>query len=34
MKTLQTEFADLLKVEAESKKDLLEVFKTLGYGIE
>lgn len=34
MKTLQTEFADLLKQEEQSKKDLLEVFKTLGYGIE
>ena len=34
MKALQTEFSDLLKAEEVSKKDLLEVFKTLGYGIE
>ena len=31
MKTLQTEFADLLKQEAQSKTDLLKVFKELGY---
>lgn len=34
MKALQTDFAELLKAEEESKKDLLDVFKTLGYGIE
>jgi type I restriction enzyme M protein len=34
MKALQCEFAELLKVEEQSKKDLLEVFKTLGYEIE
>lgn len=34
MKALKAEFADLLKAEEASKKDLLEVFKTLGYGIE
>jgi type I restriction enzyme M protein len=34
MKTLQTEFADLLKAEAKSKIDLLTVFKELGYEIE
>ena len=34
MKTLQTEFADLLKAEATSKKDLLSVFKELGYEIK
>ncbi|MCK0131467.1 type I restriction-modification system subunit M [Flavobacteriaceae bacterium F08102] len=31
MKTLQTEMADLLKQEEASKKELLEVFKELGY---
>jgi len=31
MKTLQTEFAELLKEEEQSKKDLLNVFKELGY---
>jgi type I restriction enzyme M protein len=31
MKTLQQEFADLLKAEAQSKNDLLTVFKELGY---
>jgi len=31
MKALQTEFADLLKQEAQSKTDLLTVFKELGY---
>lgn len=31
MKALQTEMADLLKQEAESKEDLLAVFKDLGY---
>lgn len=34
MKTLQSEFAELLKAEEQSKKELLEVFKTLGYEIE
>jgi type I restriction enzyme M protein len=34
MQTLQTEFADLLKAEAQSKKDLLTVFKELGYEIK
>ena len=34
MKALQTEFADLLKAEELSKKDLLTVFKELGYAIE
>ncbi len=34
MKTLQIEFTELLQAEEESKKDLLELFKTLGYGIE
>ena len=34
MKSLQTEFADLLKAEAASKNDLLTVFKELGYEIE
>ncbi|RCS28097.1 DNA methyltransferase [Polaribacter sp. WD7] len=34
MKALQTEMADLLKQEAESKEDLLNVFKELGYDIE
>jgi type I restriction enzyme M protein len=33
MKTLQTEMSDLLKEEAASKKDLLNVFKELGYEI-
>jgi type I restriction enzyme M protein len=33
MKSLQTEFADLLKAEAQSKTDLLTVFKELGYEI-
>jgi type I restriction enzyme M protein len=31
MKALQSEFADLLKAEAQSKQDLLNVFKELGY---
>jgi hypothetical protein len=31
---LKTDFAELLKAEEESKKELLDVFKTLGYGIE
>jgi len=34
MKGLQTEFTDLLKTEEQSKKDLLGVFKELGYEIE
>jgi type I restriction enzyme M protein len=34
MKTLQTEFADLLKAEIASKNDLLTVFKELGYEIK
>jgi type I restriction enzyme M protein len=34
MASLQTEFADLLKVEESSKKDLLTVFKELGYEIK
>ena len=34
MKTLQTEFAELLKEEEKSKKELLNVFKELGYEIE
>ena len=34
MKALQSEFSELLKVEAESKKELLEVFKMLGYEIK
>ncbi len=34
MKSLQAEFSDLLKAEANSKADLLNVFKELGYAIE
>jgi type I restriction enzyme M protein len=34
MQSLQTEFADLLKAEAQSKNDLLNVFKELGYEIK
>lgn len=34
MKTLKLEIGDLLKREEESKVDLLNVFKELGYGIE
>jgi type I restriction enzyme M protein len=34
MKDLQTEFSDLLKDEAQSKTDLLNVFKELGYEIK
>ncbi len=34
MKGLQTEFAKLLQTEEQSKKDLLNVFKELGYEIE
>lgn len=33
MKTLQNEFAELLKAETKSKQDLLTVFKDLGYEI-
>jgi len=34
MQTLKSDFADLLKAEAASKKDLLNVFKELGYEIK
>ena len=34
MKTLQAELKELLVAEEKSKKDLLEVFKELGYEIE
>lgn len=34
MKSLQTEFAELLRAEEESKYDLLAVFKELGYEIK
>ncbi|NRS89052.1 type I restriction enzyme M protein [Flavobacterium sp. 7E] len=34
MKSLQKEFSELLQAEAQSKNDLLTVFKELGYGIE
>lgn len=34
MKQLQSEMAELLRQEEESKKDLLNLFKDLGYGIE
>ncbi|HUZ57867.1 MAG TPA: class I SAM-dependent DNA methyltransferase [Hanamia sp.] len=34
MQALQTEFAELLKAEQESKNDLLTVFKELGYEIK
>lgn len=34
MTVLRGEFAELLKIEAESKKDLLNVFKELGYEIK
>lgn len=34
MTALQSEFADLLKAEAQSKQDLLNVFKELGYEIK
>jgi type I restriction enzyme M protein len=33
MQALQNEFAELLKAEAESKKELLTVFRELGYEI-
>jgi type I restriction enzyme M protein len=31
MKTLQAEFRELLQAEEKSKKELLNVFKNLGY---
>ena len=34
MKGLQTELSELLKAEAQSKNDLLTVFKELGYEIK
>ncbi len=34
MKSLQAEFADLLKSEVNSRNDLLNVFKELGYEIK
>ena len=34
MASLQDEFSELLKAEEESKKDLLEVFKELGYALK
>jgi type I restriction enzyme M protein len=34
MQALQSEFTDLLKAEAQSKNDLLTVFKELGYEIK
>jgi type I restriction enzyme M protein len=34
MTQLQSEFAELLKTEAQSKQELLKVFKELGYAIE
>lgn len=34
MKALQSEFTDLLKAEEQSKKDLLTVFKELGYEVK
>jgi type I restriction enzyme M protein len=34
MQTLRSEFTELLKAEAQSKKDLLSVFKELGYEIK
>ena len=34
MRTLQTEFKELLQAEEESKKELINVFKNLGYDIE
>jgi type I restriction enzyme M protein len=34
MTSLQGEFAELLKAEEDSKKDLLNIFKELGYAIE
>jgi type I restriction enzyme M protein len=34
IRALQTEFAELLRAEEESKKELLNVFKELGYEIK
>jgi len=34
MKELQTEMKGLLKQEEESRKDLLNLFKEFGYGLE
>ena len=34
MTDLQAKFSELLKAEAQSKNDLLTVFKELGYAIE
>ena len=34
MASLQSEFAELLKAEANSKAELLNVFKELGYAID
>jgi type I restriction enzyme M protein len=34
MAALQSEFSELLQSEEQSKKDLLNVFKELGYEIE
>jgi type I restriction enzyme M protein len=34
MKALQTDFAELLEAEEQSKRELLNVFKELGYAIE
>jgi type I restriction enzyme M protein len=34
MKQLQTELSDILKQEATSRKDLMDVFKTLGYELD
>ena len=34
MSALQTEFSELLKEEENSKKDLLNVFKEIGYEIK
>jgi type I restriction enzyme M protein len=34
MNALKSDFADLLKAEAQSKNDLLSVFKELGYEIK
>jgi len=33
MRSLQTEFKSLLEAEEQSKKDLLDVFKELGYAV-
>ena len=34
MSALQSELADILKEEADSRAELLDVFKTLGYEID